>query len=154
MAFDKVIDSTLLDANLTAVADAIRAKGGTTEALPFPDGFVSAVEGIQTEPENAIFRINTISGIYVGVYLFKDGEFVTEAVATSSNTDGFNREFAVKIGDVICVRATSTNKKLVLDANGCASGLHEFTTRLSSVTSYYHFIFMKVTESEASLTIG
>ena len=35
------------DASLTAVADAIRAKGGTSEALVFPDGFVSAVEVIQ-----------------------------------------------------------------------------------------------------------
>lgn len=47
MALDKVIDSAQLDANLTAVADAIRTKGGTTEALSFPSGFVSAVEGIQ-----------------------------------------------------------------------------------------------------------
>lgn len=33
--------------DLTAVADAIRAKGGTTEALEFPSGFVSAVQAIQ-----------------------------------------------------------------------------------------------------------
>lgn len=47
MALDKVIDSAQLDANLTAVADAIRTKGGTTSKLEFPSGFVSAVEGIQ-----------------------------------------------------------------------------------------------------------
>ena len=47
MAFDKVIDSAVLDANLTSVADAIRAKGGTSEPLSFPEGFISAVEGIQ-----------------------------------------------------------------------------------------------------------
>lgn len=47
MAFDKVIDSAVLDANLTSVADAIRTKGGTSEQLSFPDGFVNAVEGIQ-----------------------------------------------------------------------------------------------------------
>jgi hypothetical protein len=35
------------DSDLTSVADAIRAKGGTSEELAFPDGFVSAVEGIQ-----------------------------------------------------------------------------------------------------------
>ena len=34
-------------ADLAAVADAIRAKGGTSEALSFPDGFVSAVQAIQ-----------------------------------------------------------------------------------------------------------
>lgn len=33
---------------LTAVADAIRAKGGTTETLTFPEGFVSAIGDIQT----------------------------------------------------------------------------------------------------------
>lgn len=46
MAYDKVIDSAQLDADLTSVADAIRAKGGTSESMEFPDGFVSAVEGI------------------------------------------------------------------------------------------------------------
>ena len=47
MALDKAIDSAQLDANLTAIADAIRTKGGTSEALVFPDGFVSAVQAIQ-----------------------------------------------------------------------------------------------------------
>lgn len=32
---------------LTAVADAIRAKGGTSEQLVFPEGFVSAIDNIQ-----------------------------------------------------------------------------------------------------------
>lgn len=35
------------DTSLTAVADAIRAKAGTSDALTFPDGFVEAVGGIQ-----------------------------------------------------------------------------------------------------------
>ena len=35
-------------ADLAAVADAIRTKGGTSGALTFPGGFVDAVEGIQT----------------------------------------------------------------------------------------------------------
>lgn len=33
-------------ADLTAVADAIRAKGGTSEPLVYPDGFVSAIQAI------------------------------------------------------------------------------------------------------------
>ena len=48
MAYDKIVDSGVLDGKLTAIADAIRTKGGTTGELEFPDGFVSAVEGIQT----------------------------------------------------------------------------------------------------------
>ena len=47
MAYDKVIDSAKLDADLTTVADAIRSKGGTSEALAFPAGFVSAIEAIE-----------------------------------------------------------------------------------------------------------
>ena len=34
------------DTDLTAVADAIRAKGGTSAQLAFPSGFVSAVQAI------------------------------------------------------------------------------------------------------------
>lgn len=36
------------DTDLKAVADAIRTKAGSTAQLSFPDGFVSAVNGIQT----------------------------------------------------------------------------------------------------------
>ncbi len=36
------------DTDLTSVADAIRTKGGTSAALEFPDGFVDAVEAIET----------------------------------------------------------------------------------------------------------
>ena len=36
------------DTDLIAVADAIRAKGGTSSSLSFPDGYVSAIQDIQT----------------------------------------------------------------------------------------------------------
>lgn len=35
--------------DLTSIANAIRTKGGTSEQLVFPSGFVSAVEALQTE---------------------------------------------------------------------------------------------------------
>ena len=37
---------TVEDTSLTAVADAIRTKGGTTDPLVFPDGFVDAIGNI------------------------------------------------------------------------------------------------------------
>lgn len=46
MALDKVVDSAVLDAGMTSVANAIRAKGGTTEPLAWPDGFKAAIEAI------------------------------------------------------------------------------------------------------------
>ena len=46
MAYDKVVDSTVLNAGLTQIAGAIRAKTGTGGTLAFPSGFVSAIEGL------------------------------------------------------------------------------------------------------------
>jgi hypothetical protein len=46
MSLDKLVDSAALDANLTSVANAIRAKGGTSGQMAFPAGFVAAVEAI------------------------------------------------------------------------------------------------------------
>lgn len=48
MALDKAVDSAVLDAAMSSVADAIRAKGGTTESLTWPDGFKAAIAGIET----------------------------------------------------------------------------------------------------------
>ena len=59
MAFDKVVDSAALDAGMKSVADAIRAKAGTTDLLAWPDGFKAAVEGIQTGGGQA-FQCGTV----------------------------------------------------------------------------------------------
>lgn len=46
MALDKVVDSAVLDAEMTSVANAIRAKTGNTDMLAWPDGFATAIAGI------------------------------------------------------------------------------------------------------------
>lgn len=43
MAYDKVVDSAKLDADITVVADAIRAKAEITDQLAFPEGMASAI---------------------------------------------------------------------------------------------------------------
>lgn len=48
MALDKLVDSAQLDSDLTSVANAIRAKGGTSAQLAFPTGFVDAIDAIET----------------------------------------------------------------------------------------------------------
>lgn len=48
MVINKIVNATQLDADLTDIADAIRAKGGTSAQLAFPAGFVDAVEAIET----------------------------------------------------------------------------------------------------------
>lgn len=49
MAFDKLVDSAKLDAALTATADAIRAKTGSTEPIPWDaeTGFKTTVESME-----------------------------------------------------------------------------------------------------------
>ncbi len=42
----KTVNATLLDENLTLVANAIRAKNNSSASLTFPDGMVSAIESI------------------------------------------------------------------------------------------------------------
>lgn len=41
-------DYLVQGASLTAVADAIRERGGTSEPLVFPDGMANAIRGIQS----------------------------------------------------------------------------------------------------------
>ena len=48
MAYDKAVDSGVLDAGLKSIADAIRTKGGTSDVMAFPAGFVAAIEAIET----------------------------------------------------------------------------------------------------------
>lgn len=51
MANYKFVDTDQLEADLTAVADSIRTKGGTSGKMTFPAGFASAVESISTGVE-------------------------------------------------------------------------------------------------------
>jgi hypothetical protein len=54
MAYDKVVDSSVLDAGLKAIADAIREKAGTSDNLAFPTAMAEAVAAI--EAGGAIFE--------------------------------------------------------------------------------------------------
>lgn len=69
MAVDKLVDSTQLDTDLTAVANAIRTKGGTSASLAFPNGFVDAIDAIETGggggEEIDAFIMRTTSGDYI-----------------------------------------------------------------------------------------
>ncbi len=57
MAYDKVIDSAKLDSAMTATADAIRAKTGGSDTLPWDmdTGFASAVEAIEAGGDNSMW---------------------------------------------------------------------------------------------------
>lgn len=47
MAYDKVVDSAVLDAGLKQIADAIREKGGKSDTLAFPAAMAEAIAAIE-----------------------------------------------------------------------------------------------------------
>lgn len=47
--------------DLTAVANAIRSKGGTTDPLVYPDGFVTAINNIQASSGGVDTKVNTVT---------------------------------------------------------------------------------------------
>lgn len=69
-------------ADLTSVADAIRAKGGTSAQLAFPDGFVSAVQAIEGAPDLQIV-VTTSAGATVTAT--KGGKTVSGTADASGN---------------------------------------------------------------------
>ena len=69
-------------ADLTAVADAIRAKGGTAAQLVYPSGFVSAIQAIQT---GAPLQIVVTTGAGATVTATKGSKTVSGTADASGN---------------------------------------------------------------------
>ena len=114
MAFDKVVDSATLDAGMKSVADAIRAKTGTTDLLAWPDGFKAAVEGIQTG----------------GGQAFQCGTVVS--------ADGTNLVVPCTLDNILIVRNFPSNSKYtayLLNANLLVADGLKFQLASSTVTN-------------------
>lgn len=71
MAYDKVVDSDVLDAGLKQIADAIREKAEISDNLAFPRVMVEAIAGIKNGLKKEF------------------GSFTTETNTTVSNTSQF-----------------------------------------------------------------
>ena len=69
-------------ADLTAVANAIREKGGTSEQLACPDGFVAAIQAIQT---GVPLQIAVATNAGATVTATKDSKTVSGTADTSGN---------------------------------------------------------------------
>ena len=68
MAYDKVVDSTVLDNGLTAIAGAVRTKGGTSASLAFPTGIVNAINALPSGGSTLTKRFEgTVSFTYRAV---------------------------------------------------------------------------------------
>ena len=80
MAYDKVVDSALLDAGMTATANAIRAKTGNVFSIEWDEetGFKAAIEEIDTEGGVELPELNNQaeeSEVFLGKeYIDSDGQ--------------------------------------------------------------------------------
>ena len=63
MAIDKVVDSGLLDAGLTSIADKIRSRSNGTSQLVFPEGFVSEIDNIPSGTSS--YKLLSSKDLYV-----------------------------------------------------------------------------------------
>lgn len=136
MAYDKAVDSAQLDVDLTAVADAIRTKGGTDAQLAFPSGFISAVQGIagQGRVAEIIPAQNTTQ---ISIPLDVQGDKL--ALGMSSNVSG--------AGDV--ERVVS-----IAYSNFCAVDVKRYDTVTTKGTADYWGTPLRVSITEGTLTIS
>ena len=88
--------------DLTAVANAIREKGGTTAPLVYPDGFVTAIQSIDTtggtKPATLTITSSNYTGTQEGVFVFVNSEGHIERLDRSYGS-GFT--FPITIETVI-----------------------------------------------------
>lgn len=81
MAYDKVVDSSVLDAGLTQIANAIREKAGTSDNLAFPTAMAEAIAAIQAGGGGGIQNLKYVCGEITPA----DDISTTYTLATSSD---------------------------------------------------------------------
>lgn len=100
MAEYKVVDAEKLDADLSSVADAIRTKGGTSESLTFPQGFVGAVGAIESGgggTEKSIVTVTTSANNTIAVcdvfrtFIDNDKDIVAFQLLRGKETWAYNQ---------------------------------------------------------------
>lgn len=115
MAFDKVVDSVALDAGMKSVADAIRAKTGTTDLLTWPDGFKAAVEGIQTGGGQA-FQCGTVvsaDGTNLVVPCTLDNILIVRKYTTSNTYTAYLLNATLLVADGLEVQIATDGSRIL-----------------------------------------
>lgn len=133
MAFDKLVDSTRLDGALTATANAILSKTGSTTPLAWDmdDGFKDAIEAISTggvvvsdTTDTHGGTIRTITTTQTPVMLqAKTGITPGASAVTVTPDNGYNGMSSVQVnGDVNLVAGNIKNGTTIFGVTGTYSG--------------------------------
>ena len=75
------------ESELTDIADAIRTKGGTSADLTYPNGFVSAIQNIQTGTDDSDATLNSNGQLLNGVTAYSKGTKYTGNIPSKSSSD-------------------------------------------------------------------
>lgn len=97
MAYDKAVDSAVLDTNLTAIANAIREKGGTSDPIAF-DAMANAIAAIESGGG---------AGFATGTLTFNESQGTTSDLTVTHNL-GFAPDHILWF--IIETEAKSSNK--------------------------------------------
>ena len=82
MAYDKAVDSAVLDAGLTAIANAIREKGGTSDPIAF-DAMANAIAAIKAGGGGS----GTGSGYATGTYTVASNIMIGTGISKALKID-------------------------------------------------------------------
>lgn len=140
MADYRLVDAGRLDRDLTAVADAIRERAGTSDALAFPEGMAAAVAGIE----------DYLS--YVGSFAFDDlnifGKPVVDLKFCCLRTLGST--FSEVVENTTVEHITVTSPTSVDNINACFYAvlgdrkLKHITLNVdTSAATYYNSVFLR-----------
>ena len=144
MSYRKVNDNSL-----ASVADAIRSKGGTSNALVFPDGFVSAISAIQTgggaPSQQAKLTITSTdyTGNHYGIFIFVNSEGHLDTLDYTRS--GFT--FPITIETVI-------GGMVVFNPDGFPGIPSLYNPIGCEIYKYQHILATLVTNPQASVNIG
>lgn len=114
----KLVDSTQLDADLGSVANAIRTKGGTSGAMSFPSGFISAINAIPTGVVPTGTKYETITSNGTTVVDVSNYAYISIAVSVAG---GGNASIAQDANGYLVLGSTAVtggNANVLQDQNG------------------------------------
>ena len=127
------------ESSLTSLADAIRAKGGTSDTLAFPSGFVEAIEAIQTgggNTENLLFGLPYATGSFTAA------EDITSTYTICTLPDSVliaanNQTAMIGTFCIWCVKSPNA----ILNIKGLDIGIYSYSYVGTSKSSFYAFAY-------------
>lgn len=142
MAYDKVVDSAVLNAGLTQIANAIREKAGTSDSLAFPAAMAEAIAAI--EAGGGTFDFSELGGVNTAISgTFSVANTISSRVLVARGLYGITPKFAVLYTEDAYTDTTNYKPLVIVQAHiteetGFVLGLwtKDLTSFTTIATSY------------------